>query len=163
MMKTVYLAGGCFWCISSVYTSMKGIIDVVSGYSGGETENPTYDDVKKQKTNHRETIKVIFDETLVSYEKILNVFYSSVDPFDDGGQFIDRGRSYTLAIYYQDDAEREFITEYLRNKQAREERKICISVEKFRSFYDAEEYHQHYSEKNPEAFLEEMNASGRLK
>lgn len=162
-MKNVYLAGGCFWCISSVYEGMSGILDVVSGYSGGETENPTYDDVKKQKTNHRETIKVIYDETKISYREILDVFYRNVDPFDENGQFIDRGRSYSLAIYYQDEAEETFVKEYLKQKQLLSEKKICISLEKFRTFYSAEEYHQHYSEKNKEAFLEEMKASGRMK
>lgn len=160
-MKNVYLAGGCFWCIASVYYSKSGIIDVISGYSGGDTDSPTYEDVKKQKTNHRETIKIIYDESKISYKEILDVYYDNVNPFDAGGQFIDRGRSYTLAIYYQDEKEKEYVTKYIEEKQKNAVDKICISVEKFKTFYDAEEYHQHYSEKNKEAFEEELVVSGR--
>lgn len=162
-MKTIYLAGGCFWCISDVYTSSKGIIDVISGYSGGNEINPTYQEVKSQQTGHRETIKVIFDETLISYKEILDIFYDNVDPFDDSGQFIDRGKSYTLAIYYQDDNEKQIVTDYINEKQKYTDKKICISIEKFKSFYDAEEYHQKYSLKNKEKFKEELISSGRVK
>ena len=98
--ETAYFAGGCFWCITPTFKEMDGVLDVVSGYSGGEEANPTYADVKKQKTRHRETICIDFDPAKVTFESLLEVFLSSVDPFDPDGQFIDRGHSYTLAVYY---------------------------------------------------------------
>lgn len=105
-METAYFAGGCFWCITPTFKSMKGVQTVVSGYSGGEEENPVYEDVKYQRTGHRETIKIDYDPALVSFENLIDVFLGSVDPFDPDGQFIDRGFSYTLAIYYLSEIQR---------------------------------------------------------
>ena len=88
-METLYFAGGCFWCITPTFREMDGVYDVVSGYSGGNEENPTYEDVKYQRTGHRETIRVDFDPQQVSFETLLDIFLSSVDPFDGGGQYLD--------------------------------------------------------------------------
>ena len=92
-MEKAYFAGGCFWCITPTFRSMEGVFDVVSGYSGGEEVNPTYEDVKHQRTGHRETIRIDYDPAFVSYEQLLQIYLDSVDPFDEGGQFIDRGFS----------------------------------------------------------------------
>ena len=105
--KTAYFAGGCFWCITPTFKEMPGVISVVSGYSGGEEIDPTYEDVKYQRTSHRETIKIDYNPALVSFEQLIGVFLSSVDPYDPDGQFIDRGFSYTLAIYYLDREQQE--------------------------------------------------------
>ena len=104
-----YFAGGCFWCITPFFKRFEGVKSVTSGYSGGDEINPSYEDVKKQKTGHRETIKVEYDENKVDYRTLLNVFFNNVDLYDDGGQYIDRGHSYTLAIYYVDDIQKKII------------------------------------------------------
>lgn len=151
-----YFAGGCFWCIASVYTSIKGVKNVTSGYSGGDELNPSYFDVKNQKTNHRETIKIEYDENQVSYLDLLEIFLSNVDVHDKDGQYIDRGHSYTLAIYYVDDKQKQITLERL--SQYNEE--IYVSIEPFKVFYEAEEYHQNYHLKHPKEFNQEMIESG---
>ena len=162
-MKTAYFAGGCFWCITPVFAEMPGVAHVVSGYSGGMEANPTYEDVKHQRTSHRETIAIHYDETAVSFESLLDIFLDSVDPFDPGGQFIDRGHSYTLAVYYKTEAEAALTRQKIQALQTASNREVCISVEPFSAFYNAEEYHQDYYRKNPEAFREELVESGRIK
>ena len=150
-----YFAGGCFWCITPTFKDTKGVIDVTCGYCGGDEIDPKYEDVKAQKTNHRETIKIEYDENVVGYETLLNIFINNVDIYDDGGQYIDRGRSYTLAIYYETDLQKQIIDKVLEGKNA------CISIEPLKVFYDAEEYHQDYYLKNPKEFEEELINSGR--
>lgn len=154
-----YFAGGCFWCITPIFAIRKGVIKVTSGYSGGKEVNPTYKDVKAQKTGHRETIKVEYDENVISYEKLLEIFLNNVDLYDSEGQYIDRGHSYTLAIYYVDDNQKRIIDKRL----SEFDKKVCIAVEKFDKFYEAEEYHQDYYLKHPEEFEKELISSGRKK
>lgn len=160
-MRQAYFAGGCFWCITPTFNEMDGVADVISGYSGGDEVNPTYEDVKAQQTGHRETIKIEYDETKVKFEELLEIFLNSVDPFDEGGQFIDRGKSYTLAIYYMNDEEKEISDRMIKAIADESGREVFIAVEPFKAFYDAEEYHQKYYLKNPEAFEKEMIESGR--
>lgn len=162
-MKIAYFAGGCFWCVTPVFDEMDGVSQVISGYSGGAEVDPTYEDVKHQRTGHRETIAIHYDETRVSFDKLLDVFLDSVDPFDAGGQFIDRGHSYTLAVYYNDDAEAAAAQQKIDALERASGKTVCISVEPFSAFYDAEEYHQNYYLKNPEAFRKELEESGRIK
>ena len=159
-MKKAYFAGGCFWCITPVFERINGVLSVVCGYSGGDGE-PTYEDVKAQKTMHRETIMIEYDEKLVAYEKLVDVFLSHVDPFDAGGQYIDRGRSYTLAIYYDGISEKDAAERAVKDIEISSGEKVFVSIEPFGSFYPAEEYHQDYYKKNPEAFEEELIKSGR--
>lgn len=162
-MKNAYFAGGCFWCITPTFKEMDGVFEVVSGYSGGAEVNPTYEEVKAQKTGHRETIKIEYDETKVEFEELLDIFMSSVDPFDGEGQYIDRGASYTLAIYYEEEKEREISVQKIKELEESSGQHVFISVEPFQAFYDAEEYHQDYYLKNPEAFEKELIESGRKK
>ncbi len=163
MERKAYFAGGCFWCIEPVFEGMQGVSGAVNGYSGGAEEAPGYEDVKAQRTGHRETVCVEYDDALVSFEALLEVYLSSVDPFDGGGQFVDRGRSYTLAVYYTSPEERLAVQKRLEKLEAEAGKRPCVSVEAFRSFYRAEEYHQDYYRKNPEAFQREMEESGRRK
>ena len=156
-----YFAGGCFWCITPPFYEMDGVLSVASGYCGGDERNPVYEDVKAQKTGHRETICISYDPMKVSYSDLLQTFLANVDPFDGGGQFIDRGRSYTLAVYYRTEGERMEAETALRELEARSGRKAQISVEPLKTFYMAEEYHQDWYRKHPEAFACEMKASGR--
>lgn len=160
-MKTAYFAGGCFWCITPPLENTPGVISVISGYSGGNESNPTYEDVKAQKTGHRETIAVDYDEGDVSFRELLDVFLKFVDPFDGGGQFIDRGHSYTLAIYCTSDEENEIVRREISALEAESGQKVYIAVEPFSSFYPAEEYHQDYYKKHPAEFGDEMKKSGR--
>ena len=161
--ETAYFAGGCFWCITPTFKEMDGVVDVVSGYSGGEEVNPTYADVKKQKTRHRETIRIDFDPAKVTFGELLEIFLSSVDPFDPDGQFIDRGRSYTLAVYYLNEAQRKTAQMGILKLEAEEGMEAFIALEPFKSFWPAEEYHQDYYRKHPEEFKQELIDSGRLK
>lgn len=162
-MAKAYFAGGCFWCITPTFNEMDGVREVISGYSGGDEENPSYEDVKHQKTGHRETILIEYDAEKVSYETLLEVFLAGVDPFDAGGQFIDRGRSYTLAVYYTDEAERQAAEQAIERLAKESGQPVYIAVEPFLSFYPAEEYHQNFYLKNPEAFEKELVESGRKK
>lgn len=162
-MTDAYFAGGCFWCITPAFEEMKGVSRVISGYSGGVEIDPTYEAVKQQKTGHRETIRIIYDERIVDYQSLLEIFLSGVDPFDAGGQFIDRGHSYTLAIYYRTEEERLLALRAISKLERESGRKVFIAVEPFCAFYDAEEYHQDFYKKNPEAFERELIESGRKK
>lgn len=162
-MKTAYFAGGCFWCITPTFQGMDGVFTVTSGYSGGAEVNPSYEDVKYQRTGHRETIRIAYDEDLVSYAQLLDIFLSGVDPFDEGGQFIDRGHSYTLAVYYETEQERQLAAAAIGALEKASGQKVYISLEPFTAFYTAEEEHQDYYRKHPEEFRQELIDSGRLK
>ncbi len=155
-----YLAGGCFWCVTPIY-KIYGVKSVICGYSGGDEVDPSYEDVKAQKTGHRETLELTYNPDDISYGKILDIYLANVDPSDAEGQFIDKGFSYTLAIYYQSEEELKTAKEKIAAYEKENKVKAEIAVEKFRSFYKAEEYHQDYYLKNPEAFEKEMIESGR--
>ena len=162
-MATAYFAGGCFWCITPTFQEMVGVRRVVSGYSGGEEAEPSYEDVKHQRTGHRETIAITYNEEKLTYGQLLDVFLANVDPFDEGGQFIDRGHSYTLAVYYQTEEERDAAQTAVKTLEETSGKKVYVAVEPFKTFYAAEEYHQDYYRKNPEAFRKELVESGRIK
>ena len=162
-MQTAYFAGGCFWCITPTFQELAGVTSVTSGYSGGAEVNPTYEDVKYQRTGHRETIRIDYDEAKVSYAGLLEIFLAGVDPFDEGGQFIDRGHSYTLAVFYSNPEEKKLAAEAIQALEAESGQKVYISLEPFTAFYTAEEEHQDYYRKHPAAFRQELIESGRLK
>lgn len=160
-MNTAYFAGGCFWCITPNFKETEGVSDVISGYCGGDEIAPTYAQVKSQSTGHRETIRVDYDEKLVSFDTLLDIFLCGVDPFDADGQFIDRGFSYTLAIYYVLEEQRICAQQRIGALESSSGKKVYIAVEPFKCFYAAEEEHQDYYLKNPEAFERELIESGR--
>jgi len=161
-MRHAYFAAGCFWCVTPVFRNAPGVLACVSGYSGGSEEDPRYEDVKSQKTGHRETVRVSYDEALTGWPELFDLFLENVDPFDAEGQFIDRGHSYTLAAYYEEASEREYAERALRSLEESDGRKPAVALEPFQSFFEAEEYHQDYDLKNPEAFQKELKESGRL-
>ena len=156
-----YFAGGCFWCIAPVFRDQPGVLSVTAGFSGGDEPDPSYEDVKAGKTHHRETIRVLYDPSAISYESLLDLFLWNTDPFDAGGQFIDRGPSYTLAIYYNCESEHELIIKKLTGLAAEAGIDPSITVAPFLSFYPAPEEHQDFDRKNPGRFLQELEESGR--
>jgi peptide-methionine (S)-S-oxide reductase len=161
-MNTAYFAGGCFWCITPDFQEEEGVFTVTSGYSGGEEENPVYLDVKHQNTGHRETIQVDYDPAVISFSRLVDIFLKGVDPHDAGGQFIDRGHSYTLAVYWLTEEEKEITCNKIRALEASSGKTVHISVEPFKCFYRAEEEHQDYYRKHPAEFRQELIESGRI-
>ena len=162
-LKNAYFASGCFWCITPTFQERPGVRQVTSGYCGGDEENPTYQDVKAQKTGHRETVMVTYNPERISYRELLEVFLSNVDPFDGGGQFIDRGFSYTLAVYYETQEEQQEASRAIQALETASGKPVQIAVEPFRHFWPAEEYHQDYYKKHPAEFQQELLDSGRIK
>ena len=159
-MNKCYLAGGCFWCIADYLGSFKGVEKIVAGYSGGDEKDVSYKEVKSQLTGHRETIEVSYTND-ISLETIIDIFLSYVDPYDKDGQYIDKGFSYTLAFYYQNDTEKDIYLRKIKDLEEKSSKKTFISVEPFKFFVRAEEEHQEYSKKNPEAFYKELVSSNR--
>lgn len=160
-MKNAYFAGGCFWCIASVFDSLNGVTGVVSGFSGGSEPDPDYADVKAQKTSHRETVMITYDDSAVDYETLVSVLLSNVDPHDPDGQFIDRGRSYSLAVYYQTPQEKDTAERLVKSLERETGKPVYVALEPFSLFYPADEYHQDYHKKHPEEFKREIADSGR--
>ena len=157
------LAGGCFWCMAKPYYEYDGIKNVYSGYSGDKESNANYEKVKSQKTLHREVIKLEYDENIISYKEILDIYFDTIDPFDDGGQFIDRGNSYTTAIFYHSEEMKKVALDYINKIELQYNKKVAVKILKEMPFYMAEAYHQDYAIKNPILMQEELIESGRLK
>ena len=146
--KKAYFAGGCFWCMEESFDQVKGVISTISGYSGGHLKNPTYQDVIYKDTGHVEAIEVVYDPNVISYEKLLDIYWKNIDPFDSAGQFCDKGKSYRSVIFFQTQPEKEFIEKSFKKLEKIFNNKIVTLVWKFESFYPAEDYHQNYYEKN---------------
>ena len=142
--EVLTVAGGCFWCVESDFESVKGVKEVVSGYTGGKTMNPTYKDVTRGGTGHYEAVQIKFDPAKVSRDQILNMFFRSIDPTDAGGQFCDRGESYRTAIFVQDNAQNASAKAAKQAAQNALGRKIVTPILQAGTFYDAEDYHQDY-------------------
>ena len=151
-LKTIYLAGGCFWGVEAYMEKVYGVADVVSGYANGNTENPTYEDVLYKNTEHAETVKVDYDPERVSLEKILDYYLLVVDPTSLNKQGNDRGTQYRSGVYFTDENERKIIEERLKKEQEKYKDKIVVEVQKLENFYKAEEYHQDYLKKNPNGY-----------
>ncbi len=149
--NTIVLAGGCFWCIESDYEKLDGIIDVVSGYSGGHITNPTYQQVTTGTSGHIEVVEVTYNPKIISYEKILDYFWHHIDPTRNDGQFCDRGPQYRPAIFYKNDKEKEAILKSARHitKTKPFDAPLKVAFIPQATFYRAEEYHQDYYKKSP--------------
>lgn len=142
-------AGGCFWCMEKPFDHVDGVISTTSGFSGGHTVNPSYDEVSHGNTGHLEVVHVEYDPRVVSYEELLYVYWRNIDPFDAGGQFCDRGHTYTTAIFFHNDEQRRAAEAERRRMQRRFSRQIATDIREFEAFYPAEEYHQNYYQRNP--------------
>lgn len=142
--EELIVAGGCFWCVESDFESVNGVKEVISGYTGGTKENPSYKDVTKGGTGHYEAVQILFDPGKISREKLLNLFFRSVDPTDAGGQFCDRGKSYRTAIFVSNSGEKALAQSAKSEAQAALGHKIVTPVLDKSEFYPAEKYHQNY-------------------
>ncbi|MEA1911742.1 MAG: peptide-methionine (R)-S-oxide reductase MsrB, partial [Spirochaetota bacterium] len=140
------LGGGCFWCMEHPFEILDGVKDVISGYSGGAVENPSYEAVSTGTTGHVEVVQIIFDPEIVSYKDLLDVFWRQIDPTDGGGSFVDRGSQYLNAIFYHDDNQKNIAEASIKELEAsgRYDRPIVTEIRKYTTFYRAEEYHQDY-------------------
>lgn len=163
--KLATFAGGCFWCMVSPFDEQPGIKKVTSGYTGGRTENPTYEEVCSDTTGHYEAVQIQFDPTVFSYEKLLELFWQQIDPTDAGGQFNDRGLSYRTAIFYHDEEQKELAEASKEKLEAsgRFQKPIVTEILPAVPFYEAEEKHQHYYKKNPFHYNLYKEGSGRAK
>ncbi len=154
-------AGGCFWCVVAPFQDLPGVLSVVSGYAGGQEEHPTYEQVSSGATGHVEAVQVTYDPDIVSYEELLDVYWRQIDPFDEGGQFNDRGFQYTTAIFYQTKDERASAERTKQEVEERFEKKVTTRITPFTSFFPAEDYRQDYHEKHPLRYTFYRSASGR--
>lgn len=142
--EKAYVAGGCFWCVESDFEKVEGVSGVVSGYTGGTTENPTYKEVGRGGTGHYEAVEITFDNATISYDEILRLFFRSVDPTDAGGQFCDRGESYRTAVFVTDAAQQASAEKAKAEAQAALGQQIVTPVVQAGPFWPAEDYHQDY-------------------
>lgn len=142
--EKAYFAGGCFWCVEADFEKLKGVGDVVSGYTGGTVANPTYKQVTRGGTGHFEAVEIPYDPAVISYDQLLHAFFRSVDPTDAGGQFCDRGESYRTAIFVTDSEQRAKAEAAKAAAERELGKKIVTPILDAKSFYRAEAYHQDY-------------------
>lgn len=162
MNKVIY-AGGCFWCVEHDLKEALGVLNVLSGYTGGTADTATYMQVASHTTDHREAVEVEYDPTKTNFKKLTQYFLDHIDPTDAGGQFGDRGESYQTAIYYNTDEERGIAENLLKELDESHiyDKPHAVQVIKAMPFYKAEEYHQGYAEKNKSHYESYRRASGR--
>ncbi len=164
-LKIATFAGGCFWCVEADFEKVPGVEEVISGYTGGEIENPKYDQVSAGKTGHREAVQVYYDEKKVEYRTLVQYFFRHVDPTDPSGSFGDRGHQYTSAIFYVTDKEKQ-VAEEEKQKLADAKifkKEIATNILPLGEFYNAEEYHQDYYDRNGLRYKYYRRGSGRDK
>ena len=161
--ETATFAGGCFWCMTPPFEKLEGVEKVISGYTGGHVADPTYEQVVSETTGHRESVEVIYDPTKISYEKLLDVFWRQINPTDGGGQFVDRGESYTSAIFYHNEEQKRLADESKKKleRSGRFDKPIVTEILPAGPFYPAEQYHQDYWKKNPVRYKFYRYNSGR--
>ena len=152
MIKTIYLAGGCFWGMQRYFDQFEGILKTTVGYANGHTENPIYQDVKKGITGHAETLKIEYDDTKITLQKLLDDYFEVIDPISVNQQGEDKGISYRTGIFYTDQNDIKTIQDKMEQVQKQYTKKLAVIVEPIKNFYNAEEYHQKYLEKNPGAY-----------
>lgn len=151
-LDTAIFAAGCFWCEEAIFESLKGVKEAESGYSGGHTVNPSYEEVCSHTTGHTETVRVMYDPNMISYQTLLDVYYASQDPTQVNGQGPDHGDSYRSVIFYRNETERSLAesTKKSLNESGKYDKPIAVIIEPFKVFYMAEAYHQNYERNHPE-------------
>jgi len=155
--RSLIVAGGCFWCVEKDFDHVPGVVATTSGYSGGTMENPTY----RNHEGHREVVRIDYDPAKTDYATLVTVFFRSIDPTDDGGQFCDRGHAYTTAVTYTTDEEKAVAEKAKADAAAALGQPIVTPVEKAGTFWQAEDYHQDYYKKNPIRYAYYRGGCGR--
>ncbi len=161
--ETATFAGGCFWCMVHPFDSYPGVLEVTSGYTGGHTENPTYQEVCSHTTGHREAVQIRFDPSVISYRELLDIYWRQIDPTDPGGQFYDRGSSYRTAIYYHSEEQRREVeaSRAAIANSGRFKKPVVTEILEAQPFYPAEAYHQNFYKTNPAHYKQYRAGSGR--
>lgn len=162
-LEKATFAGGCFWCMEHPFEKVEGVLDVVSGYTGGHEKNPTYEEVSSGRTGHVEAVQITFDPSKITYSKLLDLFWKQIDPTDTGGQFVDRGKQYTTAIFYHNEEQKALAKKSKAelDRSGRYKKPVVTKIISASKFYEAEDYHQDYSKKNPIRYKFYRYSSGR--
>lgn len=161
-LEQATLGGGCFWCMEKPFEDLYGVKSVTSGYSGGETENPTYKDVSSGKSGHIEVVEIKYDPTLISYEEIIKTYWVNIDTENPNGQFCDIGPQYKTIIFYHNEEQRK-IAEKTKAEVEKTGRTVTTTIKPAKTFYKAEEYHQDFYKKNPVRYKYYALTCGREK
>lgn len=163
--QSIIVAGGCFWCVESDFEKVEGVLEAVSGYINGKTENPTYEQVSSKKTGHYEAVKISYDDQKVSARELTDYFWKTIDPTDASGQFCDKGSPYLTGLFYQNDEQKKIFEASLAeaNQIKPFKANIVTPVLEAKQFYDAEGYHQNYYSENPIRYNYYRNGCGRDK
>ena len=162
-LSKAYFAGGCFWCMEESFEQVEGVREVISGYSGGNKKNPTYEEVTYGKTGHFETIEIIYDSNQVNFNSLLKVFWENIDPFDKDGQFCDKGYSYRSVAFFTNTNEKSLIEKSKKKIEETFDKKVVTYIREFKIFYKAEENHQDYYQKKFINYLLYKQKCGRDK
>ena len=162
--KAVF-AGGCFWCMQPPFDFLDGVITTTAGYTGGPEKSPTYKEVAYGRTGHTEAVEVIYDPEVISYDKLLTIFWMNIDPTDADGQFVDRGKQYRPGVFYLNESQKKTATESKNKleKSGKFDEPIVVEITELDEFWDAEEYHQMYYKKKPMPYKTYRIGSGRDK
>ena len=160
-ISKAYFAGGCFWCMEESFEKLDGVKEVISGYSGGTTSNPTYKEVTYGNTGHFEVIEIVYDKEIISYEILLQNFWLNIDPFDAFGQFCDKGYSYRSVAFFQNSNEKKLIERDIKDLEKKFNKKIVTYVRKFSKFFKAEDYHQDFYKIKFQKYIRYKNACKR--
>lgn len=162
-LEKATFAGGCFWCMEPPFEKMAGVVEVVSGYTGGKNENPTYEEVSSGRTGHVEAIQILFDPAKTGYAELLEEFWKNVDPTDAGGQFVDRGSQYATGIFYHNEEQKRLAEESKKQLEAsgRFKKPVVTEIRPYEKFYAAEDYHQDFYKKSPLRYKSYKMFSGR--
>ena len=162
-LEKATFAGGCFWCIEAPFDKIEGVVSAVSGYTGGDEENPSYKEVSSGRTGHIESVQIRFDPQKISYQQLLDMYWRQFDPTDAGGSFYDRGHQYTSAVFYHGEEQKKLAEASRAALEAsgRFDEPIVTSIRPAQAFYRAEEYHQDYHKKNPRHYQQYRTGSGR--
>lgn len=148
-MKTIYLAGGCYWGVEKYMANIPGVVETEVGFANGDTENPTYQQVRWENTGHAETVRVVYDEAILPLDKLLRLFFRIIDPVSVDQQGEDVGHQYRTGVYHQDDDDAQVIRQELAKLEAQVGQPLAVEACTLEHFYPAEEYHQKYLDKNP--------------
>ena len=162
-IEKVYFGGGCFWCMEESFEKLDGVIEVISGYSGGTTSNPTYKEVTYGDTGHFETVEIIYDKSLINFEKLLKIFWINIDPFDAKGQFCDKGYSYRSVAFFKTEGQKNQILNSIKKIEKDFNKEVVTYVRKFDKFYKAEDNHQNYYQEYFVNYLLYKKGCGREK